>query len=160
MNFREYVTEKVDYIEVLMDKIGADSKMDDAMWGWFEDNLGDSGIYAGDAVPEDYLEIMDDKQGKALYMFLNKKFKKTLNESSKCLGDYFTDFGKNQYSMFGQTIVIEKDGSVYKALMPDNSKLDKIRDLTDKDPIKLRDTIYKFIVGLKIKMVSKSCTEK
>jgi len=81
MNFKEYVTEKVDYIEILMDKVGVDSKMDQAMWDWFMDNLGDSDIYAGDAVPEDYLEIMTDKQGKELYNFLNKKFKKTLDKS-------------------------------------------------------------------------------
>jgi len=81
MNFKEYVTEKVDYIEILMDKVGVDSKMDQAMWDWFTDNLSDSDIYAGDAVPEDYLEIMTDKQGKELYNFLNKKFKKYLTES-------------------------------------------------------------------------------
>lgn len=59
-----------DMMDELMELIG--SKADQDMWNWFEENMGDSGIYAGDAVPEDYLEAMDDSQTKALYKAMKK----------------------------------------------------------------------------------------
>ncbi len=63
-------TDDMDYLYSL---IGSDSKTDQLMWDWFEKNLDDSGIYPGDAVPEDYLEIMDKKQVKALAKYMRGK---------------------------------------------------------------------------------------
>jgi len=69
--FSEFVNENTDKMkDELMDLVG--SKADQDMWDWFEENMGDSGIYAGDAVPEDYLEAMDDKKTKALYKAMKK----------------------------------------------------------------------------------------
>jgi len=80
MNFRNYISEsKIDYLEVLTNSVGSNKKMDQDMWDWFEKNLDDSGIYPGDAVPEDYLEIMTDKQAKELYDLMMKKYKKVMN---------------------------------------------------------------------------------
>jgi hypothetical protein len=57
--------------------IDADNKKaDEALWGWFEDNMSDSGLYAGDATPDEYLEKMSDKQIKDCYNFMKKKFPK------------------------------------------------------------------------------------
>jgi len=81
INLKNLKESKVDYLEVLNNSIGASDKMDQDMWEWFMDNLGDSNIYAGDAVPEDYLEIMTDKQAKELYKFLSKKYKKVLDSN-------------------------------------------------------------------------------
>jgi predicted DNA binding CopG/RHH family protein len=74
--------EGVDYQEALQNGIGSSDKYDQALWDWFMDNMGDSNIYAGDAVPEDYIEIMDKKQAKECYTFMSKKFKKYMNESN------------------------------------------------------------------------------
>jgi hypothetical protein len=74
--------EGVDYQEALMNGIGSSDKYDLALWDWFDKNMGDSGIYAGDAVPEDYIEAMDKKQAKACYTYMSKKFKKDMNESN------------------------------------------------------------------------------
>lgn len=59
--------------EKLYDLIGSDSKIDEHMWDFFEKNMPD--IYAGDAVPEDYMEKISDKQAIKLYAELKKKFK-------------------------------------------------------------------------------------
>lgn len=61
MNESSNIDDKAEQIAML------DGKGALVAWNWFEDNLGDSGIYAGDATPEDYLEIMSDKQIKELY---------------------------------------------------------------------------------------------
>jgi len=72
--FRELLTEMSQdhMLDDLESIIGNDQKADQAMWDWFMDNMGDSDIYAGDAVPEDYLEIMDKQQTKALYKAMKK----------------------------------------------------------------------------------------
>ncbi len=41
-------------------------------WDWFMKEFDDSKIYAEDAVPEDYLEKMSDKQIKTLYKLVKK----------------------------------------------------------------------------------------
>jgi DNA-binding Lrp family transcriptional regulator/ribosome-associated protein YbcJ (S4-like RNA binding protein) len=72
-----------DKLDALENAIGMSDKYDQALWDWFMDNMGDSGIYAGDAVPEDYLEVMDKKQTNACFKAMGKKFRDLLdlNES-------------------------------------------------------------------------------
>ena len=71
-------------LEYLEDMIGVtEGGVDQVMWNWFEDNLGDSGIYAGDATPEDYLEVMTDKQIKTLANFIKKYYTKHLKKELK-----------------------------------------------------------------------------
>jgi len=67
-----------DMLDSLEGAIGSSDKFDQALWDWFMDNMGDSDIYAGDAVPEDYLEIMDKNQVKACHKDMSKKFKGSL----------------------------------------------------------------------------------
>ena len=77
-NFRNLFEAKLDIEqkrEALYNLVGVDSKADLVMWGWFEDNMGDIGIYAGDAVPEDFLEAMDPRDVEKCYDFMYKKFK-------------------------------------------------------------------------------------
>lgn len=73
--FRDYIlNEGINYDEKIEAVIGRNKGLDSAMWGWFEDNLGDD--YDGDSVPpEEYLESMSNKELKTLYTFLRKKFK-------------------------------------------------------------------------------------
>ncbi len=83
--FKELFTEakESDY-DFLYDMIGVtEGNMDQFIWDWFEENLGDSGIYAGDAVPEDYLEIMDKKQLKKLADAVRSKYKAYLKKELK-----------------------------------------------------------------------------
>jgi hypothetical protein len=42
--------------------------------------MSDSGLYAGDATPDEYLEKMSDKQIKDCYNFMKKKFPKLVFE--------------------------------------------------------------------------------
>lgn len=57
----------------LFDLVGTDNKIDEFMWDFFEKNMPE--IYAGDAIPEDYLEKISDKNAIKLYADLKKKFK-------------------------------------------------------------------------------------
>jgi hypothetical protein len=117
MGFRDYISEtKIDYFEVLDNSIGVNKKMDQDMWDWFEKNLGDSGIYAGDALPEDYLEIMTDKQAKDLYKYLSKKYKDVLDTNEE--------------------IAIEKDITEAKDLSSYKSKVAKWTGENDNNSIR------------------------
>jgi hypothetical protein len=63
-------------IDKLYGLVGTDNKIDDFMWDFFEKNI--HSIYAGDAIPDDYIEYMDEKDRKLavkLYTELQKKFK-------------------------------------------------------------------------------------
>ena len=72
MNFNEYINEGLT-IDAQIEAIGSlDGKAAQKAWDWFENNLGDSGIYAGDATPDDYLEVMTDKQIKELYKLIKR----------------------------------------------------------------------------------------
>lgn len=63
-------------IDKLYGLVGTDNKIDEFMWDFFEKNI--HSIYAGDAIPDDYIEYMDEKDRKLavkLYTELQKKFK-------------------------------------------------------------------------------------
>jgi len=86
IGYKEFLGESLsadDMGDAIDSAMGSSDKFDQALWDWFEKNMDDSGIYAGDAVPEDYLEAMSDKQMKACYKAMSKKFKDVLdlNES-------------------------------------------------------------------------------
>jgi len=70
-----------DMLDALQNASGKDKKFDQTIWSWFEDNMQDSGIYAGDATPDDFLDAMSDKQIEACYKAMLKNFKNVLTES-------------------------------------------------------------------------------
>jgi hypothetical protein len=55
-----------------------DSKFVTAMDKWFEENYPDVPIYAGNAVPEDYIEYLDEKGDKKMVKQFVKDMKKYL----------------------------------------------------------------------------------
>lgn len=63
-----------DMIESLYDVSDSD-KGAQAIWDWFMDNMSDSSLYAGDAMPEDYIDEMTDKQVRACYKAMKKYIK-------------------------------------------------------------------------------------
>jgi hypothetical protein len=70
-----------DMLDALQNASGTDDKFDQALWDWFEENMSDSGIYAGDATPDEYLDAMSDAQIKKCYNEMAKHFKKQLSEA-------------------------------------------------------------------------------
>ena len=79
--FKELFTESANIDDMYEQIAMLDGKGAQIAWDWFEDNLGDSGIYAGDATPDDYLDVMTDKQIKTLYKIIDRK--KLFTESKK-----------------------------------------------------------------------------
>jgi hypothetical protein len=70
-----------DMLDALQNASGTDDKFDQALWEWFEENMADSGIYAGDATPDEYLDAMSDAQIKKCYNEMAKHFKKQLSKA-------------------------------------------------------------------------------
>lgn len=89
MKFREIiekpvqlVNEGVDYYDAIVNAMDAgDRKFDQALWDKLEVLGSEKGIYAGDATPDDILDALSDKELKAVYTELSKKFKKIMTES-------------------------------------------------------------------------------
>lgn len=73
------VTESIDpteMFEVLEDFIysGSNKEADMALWGWFEENLSESGLYPGDASTSDYLEVISEEKLIECYNYMCLKF--------------------------------------------------------------------------------------
>lgn len=90
------VSEGSDYYDEIisaMDK--GDSKFDQMLWDELEKMTADSGVYAGDATPDELLDLLSDKQLKDLYNKLSKKYKNLFEaEIPKSMKDVEKEYNK------------------------------------------------------------------
>ena len=84
MKFKEYLNEKAsigDMIDALYAGLESDKFVQD-MYDWFQDNYPDAPIYAGDATPDDFIELLDNENNKKMiekiYTDMMKKHKKEM----------------------------------------------------------------------------------
>ncbi len=85
-SFKDFITEvsQDDMIDALYAGVQDDNFID-SMYDWFQDNYPDAPIYAGDAVPDDFIELLDNEGDKKMitkiYKDMVKKHKKVMNEA-------------------------------------------------------------------------------
>ena len=84
--FKEFLSEKKVSAEDAYDALFSamehgDKKFDQEFWEYLESETSDSGIYAGDATPDDLVDALDDRQLIRGYTLFSKKFKKLFESS-------------------------------------------------------------------------------
>lgn len=154
-SFRELVQEKKlsaeDSYDALVNAMNkGDSKFDQAFWEFLEVETADSGIYAGDATPDDLLDALDDKQLQKAYTEFSKKFKKlfeskVINEKSSVKVD--KDGDENI------TINFSIKGAEIEFFIQNEEKGDEVTislngkkvDVDYDDLMKLTGAMYKYI---------------
>jgi len=132
-----------DMLTALQDASGKDKKFDEALWNWFEENMSDSGIYAGDATPDDYLDEMSETQIKACFKELSKKFKNLLKIKLKESTESLEESDENEYTWSKSELIefissltaeeVHEVGEFIWSELMYNEETDDYDDLEDED---------------------------
>lgn len=78
VNIENEIDEMIEYLEEMSSVREGD--IGQLMWEWFELNMSNSGIYPGDAVPEDYLNKMSYEEVQTLYNYIKTTYKTHLEK--------------------------------------------------------------------------------